>query len=138
MCTCFQNRMNSGCWNGCGGQYGCRNQNYCNRGCNNGCGYICGGTTVGVTTNTTTQTTQGVGNTCCRYITFPVSGTAYVPTSAIYFCPNTLGVAQTGTNTTNNGNGTGGNCCGFGRCGGAAAINNYFEDYYARQYGLND
>ena len=151
MCACYQNTRNS-CWQNnccgyCNGRIGC-GQNVrttCGRttcGCN-GCGWL-------TTTNENTVTTNGCGwNTCGwynRYITFPVSGTAYVPTSAIYFYPNTVGTGTTtgnNGNTTSNGNNNGTNgcgcgCCGFGRCGGARAFANYNDDYYARQYGLND
>ena len=144
MCTCYQNMSCScGCNNG---RSGCGRSTCSNNGC---------------LTNTNTVTTNGCGwntcgwntwgwNTCgCnRYVSFPVSGTAYVPTSAIHFCPNSLtGNTTNGNTTSNNNNGTttnnGGTCgcgcgCGFGRCGGARAISNYYEDYYARQYGLNN
>ena len=145
MCACYQNTRNS-CWQNtcCGCNTG---RNGCGQNVRTTCGYNgCGWLT---TTNENTVTTNTCGwNTCgsCnRYITFPVNGTAYVPTSAIYFYPNSFG-----SGTTNNGNGTAQNgnngtgctngfgCCGFGRCGGARAFANYNDDYYARQYGLND
>ena len=133
MCTCYQNSMNTsarGCQRStCGG---------CNGGWWNGTTMVVGGSTGGGCWN-------GCYNGCYRYISFPVSGTAYVPVSAIRFVPNYLYANTANANTTpctngaNNANGTvGGNCCGFGRCGGNAAIANFYEDYYARQYGLND
>ena len=134
MCTCCQNWTNiiggvntqTTCNNGlqrtgCGGRAGCGgrlgggvvNNGGCGGFVNNGCYYGCGR----------------------RYIQFPISGTAVVPVSAIQFYPtawgNVNGCATTQTDTTANG-------CGFGGCGGATAIANYYQDYYARQYGLND
>ena len=127
MCTCCQNWMNTtntvNTINGCG-TYRCGN------GCGNRTQLLNG--CYGCTANAR------------RYITFPISGRAVVPVSAICFYPtswgNTNGCCGWGTTantntTTTNGNG---NCCGFGRCGSAAAIANFNEDYYARQYGLND
>jgi hypothetical protein len=147
MCTFFQNSR-CGTRNGCG-RCNCH-QNTC--GCTtNTVGNTCGcttntvGNTCGCTTGTFGNTNWNLTNTavgtgCCRYLSFPVSGTAYVPTSAVYFCANYVGTnGNTVGNTNGNAVGTGGgNCCGFGRCGGARAISNYYEDYYARQYGLND
>lgn len=130
MCTCFQNWTNtpvgvSGqttCNNGlartgCGARMGCGTRTGCGVVCN-GCYYGCGR----------------------RYIQFPISGTAVVPVSAIQFYPTSWGHSGGcfGTQTNNASNGGCSNGCGFGRCGGSAAIANYFEDYYARQYGLND
>ena len=131
MCTCCQsqNFRNNSCGSGYGScrQSGCNGcgQNYCNRVWSTQCGAV--------------ATSTSFSNGCSRYIGFPVSGTAYVPTSAIYFCPSTTS-SQNGTTSNNNGSSSscGCNCCGFGRCGGAAAIANYYEDYYARQYGLNN
>lgn len=130
---------------GCG-NYSCRNRSGC--GCcgscsnaNVGCANLRNvNVSCGVQSTSNANSSCGCGS-CRRYVSFPVSGTAYVPTSAIYFCPNTLGTAQTGTSTSSGnscGNGSSTNCCGFGRCGGAAAISSFYEDYYARQYGLND
>ena len=111
----------------------CQNTNARN---GNGCGCSCGCGWSGW------QNTCG----CRRYISFPVSGTAYVPVSAMYFYPNSLGTngntngnGVTSGNSNGNSNGNNGcGCCGFGRCGGTRAFFNYNEDYYARQYGLND
>lgn len=130
MCTCCQNWTNgvgvnsvtvSGCNNGVA-RMGCARTGYgcvqnrsvgCGCGCHHGCG--------------------------SRYITFPISGTAVVPTSSIYFYPTAWGNSgYFGGQTSNVSNGGCANGCGFGRCGGAAAIANFNEDYYARQYGLND
>jgi len=135
MCTFYQNAR-CGARNACG-RCNCY-QNTC--GCTTGTvGNTCGCTgTVGNTNGNL------IGTGCCRYLSFPVSGTAYVPTSAVYFCANYVGAngnANGNINGNTNGNTGGiggGNCCGFGRCGGARAISNYYEDYYARQYGLND
>ena len=130
MCTCCQNWanriglnsvVNSGCGytqSRCGGWTQSRCQNGCQCGCNHGW-------------------YNGCGN---RYISFPISGTAVVPTSSIYFYPTSWGNSGGcfGAQTTNNsGSCVAGSGC-FGRCGGSAAIANYYEDYYARQYGLND
>lgn len=134
MYNCYQNTRNSSCGNRCGG---CCGQNTCWRN-------TCGWNTVGTVTNTNenTVTTNGCFNFGChqRYLSFPVSGTAYVPTSAIYFCANSFGTTCTnnGNTTTNGNNGGCGGCCGFGRCGGVRAYANFNDDYYARQYGLND
>ena len=115
---CMQNRCGGCVQSRCGGcmQNRCGQSGYlwgCNSGCYNGCGN--------------------------RYISFPISGTAVVPTSSIYFYPTSWGTSGGcfGTQTTNTSGGCYTNGC-FGRCGGAAAIANYYEDYYARQYGLND
>ncbi len=127
MCTCCQGWMNSGvaanttgCNNG-SARMGCARMSY-------GCAQSrCGGC----------GSHHGCGS---RYISFPISGTAVVPTSSIYFYPTTWGNSGGcfGTQTNNASNGGCSNGCGFGGCGGSAAIANYFEDYYARQYGLND
>lgn len=121
MCSCYQNSVNT-CARGCSGGWW------------NGSAMVAQGATA----------ISGC-NGLQRYITFPVNGTAYVPVSAIRFVPNSLFGNTSNTNATgclnaaNNANGTsGGNCCGFGRCGSNAAITNFYEDYYARQYGLND
>ena len=140
MCTCNQNARSS-CFSnsGCGWTRNCYGQNGCRQ---NGCGYQTGNTTDTVTGNGGNGC--GTFGYCNRYMSFRVMGTAYVPTNAIYFCPDPLGtVGQTNgtgnTNTTGTGNcGNGCGCGCFGRCGGARAISNYYEDYYARQYGLND
>ena len=133
MYTCYQNTRST-----------CCNNNYCGR--QSGCGG-CGGCQVGNTNgNVVGVTGNGCGTYGCynRYMSFRVMGTAYVPTNAIYFCPDPLGTVgqNSGTGNTNTtGTGNCGNGCGcgcFGRCGGARAISNYYEDYYARQYGLND
>ncbi|MBQ2740716.1 MAG: hypothetical protein IJF39_03740 [Clostridia bacterium] len=132
MCTCCQNWTNgvgvnsitvSGCNNGSARMgcartgYGCVQNRSVACGCNCGCHHGCGS----------------------RYISFPISGTAVVPTSSIYFYPTSWGNSGCfGGQTNNASNGGCSNGCGFGRCGGAAAIANYYEDYYARQYGLND
>ena len=133
MCTCCQNYTGAVQSNGCS----C-NSNRCGF---NRCGY-------GVAAQTTVSGGTFCGNCCVRYVSFPVSGTAVVPVNAIRFYP-TWG---TGANSVDNGNSCGcfwsrgannqanasSNCCGFGRCGGSAAIANYYEDYYNRQYGLNN
>ena len=125
MCTCCQNRSN-----------------YCNR---SSCG--CGCASVGNVTTSSSCCYYGAScyNACAnRCISFPVSGTAYVPVSAIRFIPNGCWNVQVGTGAISNGSsvGTSGGVssgCGcFGRCGGAVAMANYNQDYYARQYGLND
>lgn len=146
MCTCYQNWanrvgvnsvVNSGCGytqsrcgytqSRCGGcvQNRC-GQSYCQNGCNSGCQWGCNHSWY-----------NGCGN---RYISFPISGTAVVPTSSIYFYPTSWGTSGGcfGTQTTNSSGGCAANSGCFGRCGGSAAIANYYEDYYARQYGLND
>ena len=125
MCTWYQGCGNCSCKHRCG----------CAQTYGNGCGQARTGGCFGQSVANTTFF-GGSYNGCSRYVSFPISGTAYVPTSAIYFCPNVLGTAQNGTGNASNGS-SGGGCC-FGRCGGAAAISNYYEDYYARQYGLND
>ena len=141
MCTCCHNWTNTAntvntAVNGCGANRcynGCTNVTQVQNGCYHGCANV-------------TQVQNGCygcGRENRRYITFPISGRAVVPVSAICFYPTTWGTTNgyclygnttptTGTATSN------GNCCGFGRCGGAAAIANFNEDYYARQYGLND
>ena len=152
MCTCCQNwtnrvGVNSSSTSGCGytqsrcgyTQSGCGytqsrcggcvqnrcGQSYCQNGCNSGCQWGCNHSWY-----------NGFGN---RYISFPISGTAVVPTSSIYFYPTSWSNSGCfGGQTNSASNGTCSNSCGFGRCGGAAAIANYYEDYYARQYGLND
>lgn len=156
MYTCFQNTRNSSCGNRCGGC--CQNtcgQNYTRNTCHhsyclqNRCDWGLGGlsnTNGGfvntncntVNTNCNTVNTNGVGF-CPRYLTFPVSGTAYVPTSAIYFCANSVGTTGTSNGSVNTNGGCGGtHCCGFGRCGGLRAYSNYNDAYYARQYGLDE
>ena len=155
-CGCFGWR--SGCWsayNACGTAYNSGCGTAYNSGCgtayNNGCGNMCNGCATvynggngrnafcGATAANVSSASVSACNvsnvpSCARYMSFPVSGTAYVPTSAITFCPNLL-TAQNGVGSTS----TGGTGCGcFGRCGGAAAISNYFQDYYNRQYGLDD
>ena len=156
MCTCCQNTTGCGCrnrcgcgsWrNGCGGwSNGCCGSVY------NGCATVynggngrttwCGTSVANTSASSACASVASAyasGGTsvqsCARYISFPVSGTAYVPTSAITFCPNVFASSQNEANA----NSTSSSGCGcFGRCGGAAAISNYFQDYYARQYGLND
>ena len=144
MCTCCQNwtnrvGVNSSSTSGCG-----YTQSRCGY-TQSGCGYTqsrCGGCVQnrcgqsGCRWGCYNGFYNGCGN---RYISFPVSGTAVVPTSSIYFYPTAWGTSGGcfGTQTTNASGGCYTNGC-FGRCGGAAAIANYYEDYYARQYGLND
>ena len=149
MCTCCQGWRNGGsttngiattdCYNGAA-RTGCV-------GTRTGCGY-CGDNSVcvgGYNTCGTARMGCACGNGCqqsyCgRYISFPMSGTGVVPVSSIYFYPTSWGnsCGYLGGQTNNASNGGCANSCGFGRCGGAAAIANYYEDYYARQYGLND
>ena len=154
MCTCYQNATGFGCRNRCGCcgngyNASCANgyNSSCGSGLNSGCGSVWGGcarnslcgSVATVSGNAVSTSNCGRMSTqCCnRYVSFPVSGTAYVPTSAIQFCPNALGVGNAGANAqTNTG---GGSACGcFGRCGGATAFSNFNQDYYARQYGLDD
>ena len=121
MCTFCQNSARN-----YGGANGCQARS---------CGCCCYNTASnGVNVNT------GVSNGCwgCQYVSFPVMGTAYVPTSAIRFVPNCGWVGALSANASTSSTSTGCNSCGFGRCGGAAAYANYNEDYYARQYGLNN
>ena len=156
MYTCNQNARNSFCGNRCGGccqntclqnvtQQNTTQQTNClqNR-CGWGMGWNIGCLTNCNTANGNGNTTNVNGSVCSRYITFPVSGTAYVPTSAIYFCANSVGATGTNNGSTTNGGcsgvngGCGVNCCGFGRCGGLRAYSNYNDAYYARQYGLDN
>ncbi|MBE7093818.1 MAG: hypothetical protein E7367_03915 [Clostridiales bacterium] len=129
MCTFCQNSARN-----YGGAYGCQARSC---GCQaRSCGCCCYNNTASNGTNVNT----GVSNSCCgcQYVTFPVTGTAYVPTSAIRFVPNCGWLGNLSGNTSTGSTSSGCNSCGFGRCGGAAAYANYNEDYYARQYGLNN
>ena len=128
MSTCCQNYTGAVQSNGCS----------CN---SNRCGY-------GVAAQTTVSGGTFCGNCCVRYVSFPVSGTAVVPVNAIRFYPTWDASANNGDSGhscgcfwlrgANNQANASSNCCGFGRCGGSAAIANYYEDYYNRQYGLNN
>lgn len=121
MCTCCQNWMSAaGAVAMNGNSYNCGRNN----GCYNRCCHSCG---------CSSQSATNV-----RYITFPVSGTAVVPVSSICFYPTSWGNGNGNAQSGNTSSNSGCNCCGFGRCGSQAAISNYYQDYYARQYGLND
>ena len=138
MCTCCQNwtnrvGVNSSVTSGCGyTQSGCGyTQSRCGGCAQSRCGQIA------CQNNWQSACYNGCGN---RYISFPISGTAVVPTSSINFYPTSWGNSSgcLGAQTTTSSGGCYANSGCFGRCSSRTAVASCYEDYYARQYGLND